>query len=632
MSSHTLDHSNNSPEPSIQLHRRIPIVESSSSEDTDPVIDLSSVSTYCYSQQSCPTPDTPEMPKKTKLLEPYIETPNVQSTDIQVSHLSPDQKRVWDGLNCSFRNMFVTGSAGSGKSFLMRCIRRNFKHPSFKWAPNRIIVTAPTGVAALNVQGSTIHSFFGPKFAQHDNPKEIEAAMLIENRIELQYERVLLIIDEISMKVFGGVRLLIFGDFLQLPPADEHTTYVFKSKLWEDCNFQYFTLTHAHRQNNDTKFYNFLQSIRFGGLTDKSPNNIKLWSSLYYELFSRTINFNENPLFDHTVLAARRRQVETYHNFFLKKKRNEIVKINAIDSCTDQSSKEELDKMIESQISVCIGIPMMFRINFLSDGICNGTIGIISQINYDEKDNTKVSTICITVNKETITLERHKFEHCIVSQNKKRIIATRKQFPISSGTCFTIHKSQGLTLAKVIIDLYKIFDYNQLYVALSRCKSFDDFKIVNLPCTFPPITKELLDFQNNVSAMSDPVVPPLRPSIISNDVENKTVIPELPPPLTPLKNKFLPPLTPLKSLSPLTPAKKNDLNNTIIPKLTPLKALKPQSLPPLKKKRLDNDEKRCLYEKEVYQLQSIVEMVDDRLKNEAKSKLEEFLKKFDVLK
>jgi len=399
---------------------------------------------------------------------------NTTSSDFPL--LSSQQKSVIE-LFEQGKNILVTGGAGTGKSHLLSFLKRNY-------ASSGLEVAASTGIAAVNIGGSTIHSWAGIGLANMPVDKIIEnifSAKLSKVRRRIKQTKTLAI-DEISMisadvfeildKVFravrendkpmGGMQIILFGDFLQLPPISRdsyNSNFCFSSGAWEGLNLQTFILQQVFRQD-DTKFIKVLNNLRFGILDEEDQEILE----------SRIQAKDKNLATKPTVLTTHNYKVEKINETELKKiphteisyaaqyfgapERAEFLKKNCL-------APEVLKLKIGAQV-------MMIKNTYQKEGIINGSLGIVKE--FSSKKNYPVVEFVggkiITIGPEEWLLEKY-------DEHKKELIAEAgvNQIPLILAWAITIHKSQGLTLDKISCDLSEVFSPGQIYVALSRARA-----------------------------------------------------------------------------------------------------------------------------------------------------------------
>jgi hypothetical protein len=399
------------------------------------------------------------------------------------------------------KNIFLTGKAGTGKTTFLKEIQKK--------SSKRMIVVAPTGVAAINAGGVTIHSFFQLPFGpilpgQSARRPERKTGFdkirrFSKEKINIMKSLDLLIIDEISMvradlldgidetlrrfkdrnKAFGGVQLLMIGDLQQLSPVVKNeeweilrdyydSAFFFSSRALKKTDYITILLKQIYRQT-DQAFIEILNKVR----TNKADKDtIDLLNKRYIP------DFIDQDHEGYIILATHNAQAAG-----INKKRLDKLESPAI-FVTGETEGEfpEYSYPTDIHLELKVGAQVMFIKNDPSfeKEYYNGKIGIISEIEEDE--------IWIRCEGEDnlISLERHEWENVKyhidneTSEIKEEIIGRFIQFPLKLAWALTIHKSQGLTFEKAIIDARSAFAHGQVYVALSRCKSLEGL-VLNAP-------------------------------------------------------------------------------------------------------------------------------------------------------
>ncbi len=384
--------------------------------------------------------------------------------------------------------IYLTGKAGTGKTTFLKHIKNITE--------KNTVILAPSGVAAINAGGVTIHSFFqipfGP-FLPNDlrlNTNSFyDTFRYRENKKQIIKNLELLIIDEISMvrcdmldiidrilKVtrnnklpFGGVQVILIGDTFQLPPVTKNnewnilsqfykTPFFFSSKVIEQNKPLYIELKKIYRQN-EQEFIDLLNRVR----VDKVNSNDFI-----------TLNSKYNPAFsangsDYIILATHNKIVNQTNLTKLNQLETEIYTFEA------NVIKDFPDKIMPTDrfLKLKVGAQIMFIKNDIGDikKYYNGKIGKIKEL-----ENNKI--VVVFDNEQEVEVERAEWENIKYTYNKEKkkieeeIIGTFEQYPIRLAWAITVHKSQGLTFEKVIADLGSAFASGQVYVALSRCTSF----------------------------------------------------------------------------------------------------------------------------------------------------------------
>ena len=378
-------------------------------------------------------------------------------------------------------NLFITGKAGTGKSTLIEYFRNTTK--------KKIVVLAPTGLAAINVKGQTIHSFFhlAPRFA---DPFTVPRRS--NSRIYKDLDTV--IIDEISMVradtfdavdrflrlngkdrnlPFGGVQVIVVGELYQLPPivSREEThifsqffesPYFFSSKVFSEAEFSVIELSHIFRQK-DEKYIELLNKIRVG---EVSMSDLELVNS-------RIVTHDyEKVRREFITLATTNSVVAGINDSELNKIDAPLFTYQAV--VEDDFPTEDRTLPVELELKLKKGARVIFVKNDKARRWVNGTSGVVDAL---DKDGIKVKLDeegfhdVVTVPIEE--WENIKYEYDDQKQEVIPVVLGRlKQYPLKLAWAITIHKSQGMTFNKANIDFSRSpFTHGQTYVALSRCRT-----------------------------------------------------------------------------------------------------------------------------------------------------------------
>ncbi len=379
------------------------------------------------------------------------------------------------------KNVFLTGAAGSGKTFVLN---KYIEHLNRKQVVTA--VTASTGIAATHLQGMTIHSWSGIGIRDSLDKKELDKIASNE-RIRQHYEKTrVLIIDEISMlhphqldmvdKIaqtilkneapFGGIQVVLCGDFFQLPPVTSSVTtaekvFAFESAAWINGGFQVCYLHEQHRQGDDP-LLNILNDIRAGKAGEHTKTILRT-------------RYKKEPLSSvkATKLYARNVNVDTINE-------SELLNIASEEKSFSMITKghsgliEGLKKscLAPEELFLKVGAEVMFIKNDPYGDYVNGTRGIVTGF----AKSAQGWPIVKTFDGKTITAypEEWKFE------DNGKVTAIISQVPLRLAWAITIHKSQGMTLDAVEVDLGDTFEPGMGYVALSRVRRLDGLKLLNL--------------------------------------------------------------------------------------------------------------------------------------------------------
>ena len=394
--------------------------------------------------------------------------------------LSDDFRYVLDILEKSNKSMFITGRAGTGKSTLLQLFRRTTR--------KRTVVLAPTGVAALNVKGQTIHSFFKlPAKALHRSEIKRLKFRKLYQKIEV------IIIDEISMVradlldnidvflqrnrdnslPFGGVQVVFFGDLFQLPPVvatmeekllfqtDFDSPYFFSAHVFQDFQMEMMELRQIYRQNN-RHFIRLLESVRLNTIDYDDLEDLN-------ERYIPDFESEEHYI----TLSARNATVNRINKLALEQ-------LDSPPYVYMGKVERQFDPRLyptELVLTLKEGAQVMFIKNDTEGKFVNGTIGKIVTLSEDKikvlvEEGGQSETI--TVKKMDWELLRYKVNALDESKLESEAIGKFTQYPLKLAWAITIHKSQGKTFEKMIIDLGKgAFEHGQTYVALSRCRTLN---------------------------------------------------------------------------------------------------------------------------------------------------------------
>ena len=392
-------------------------------------------------------------------------------------------RNAWDFVEHTGISIFLTGKAGTGKTTFLRALKEH--------SNKRNVIVAPTGVAAMNAGGMTIHSFFQlplSPFVPNAN---------IKNRFDYSKEKRkimrtldLLIIDEISMvradvldaidsvlrrfrepnKPFGGVQLLMIGDLQQLTPVvtptEEEllqryydTPYFFGSKALRSINYVTIELTHVYRQQDET-FITLLNNIREGNVSESDLQRLN-------QRYDPTFQPKQGG--DYIRLTTHNRMAESYNEDQLRNLPTRAYTFSA----ETEGNFPEYNYPTDFNLTLKVGAQVMFIRNDNIGRYYNGRIGHVTYV-----DNEKISVLC-PGDEEPFDVEAEIWENTKYTLNEKtkqieaEVQGTFKQYPLRLAWAITIHKSQGLTFEHAIIDAQASFASGQVYVALSRCKSLE---------------------------------------------------------------------------------------------------------------------------------------------------------------
>ena len=408
---------------------------------------------------------------------------------------------AWRFISQTNTSVFLTGKAGTGKTTFLRRLH--------ELTPKRMVVLAPTGVAAINAQGQTIHSFFqlplGPLVPGEANTERKKHFRMSQDKKNLIRTLDLLIIDEISMvradlldaideemrkyrdrnKPFGGVQLLLIGDLQQLPPVTKEgewqllapyyaTPWFYASHALQQVKYVTIELRHIYRQQ-DLKFIDILAKIRTGRIDNDTLS---------------LLNTRHNPQFqpptdeDWIRLTTHNRMAQDYNDRQLAALTTPFRTFQARIQRNFPESSYPADK----SLTLKVGAQVMFIKNDPTGAHAyyNGKIGIVHEFSdegiviYCKEDDSYIGV-------EPVTWENTKYTIDPETQNiREEIEGTFTQYPLRLAWAITVHKSQGLTFQHAVLDINQSFAHGQAYVALSRCRTLEGL-VLSRPVTLSSI-------------------------------------------------------------------------------------------------------------------------------------------------
>lgn len=399
---------------------------------------------------------------------------------------NPELRTAWEIIANTDTHLFLTGKAGTGKTTFLRDLREKL--------PKRMVVLAPTGIAAINAQGVTIHSFFQLNFGP-----QIPGTMQQNKRFQFRKQKVqlirsldLIVIDEISMvradvldaiddvlrryrdhsRPFGGVQMLMIGDMQQLAPVAKEdewrllsphyaTPYFFSSKALQSTDFVTVELKHVYRQN-DPVFLDILNKVRTNTADDAT---LKRLNERYIPDFSPRNEEGYIRLMTHNYQA----------DAVNRQKLEELDTLPYNYEAAVEGDFPEMAYPTEKDLMLKTGAQVMFVKNdsSIQKAFYNGMLGEVVEM------TDKVITVRSLDGGDIIEVGHERWENTKYSLDdntkeiKEEVVGTFSQFPLKAAWAITIHKSQGLTFEHAIIDVQHSFAHGQTYVALSRCKTLE---------------------------------------------------------------------------------------------------------------------------------------------------------------
>lgn len=392
-----------------------------------------------------------------------------------ITDINEEKQKIFNEMENTNNNIFITGKAGTGKSYLLKYFREN--------TSKKVLYTAPTGIAALNIEGVTLHTAFG-----WNNLLDEHEIKISNNKKELFNSTDTIIIDEISMvrvdvfnqidkilryatgidKPFGGKQMILMGDLFQLPPVankeeSEFFTdkyggiFFFNSSAYKEGKFIFKELEEVFRQSEKV-FIDILNNIREGKVTSDDINNLN----------------------KHYVPEVPRRVVQVVPK---KDEANKInyENLNKIDLqeytylaniVIGDNNLKETDFPCDFTLKLKVGALVMMITNDQEHRRwVNGTLGIVSKLD--------INSVTVTINGTDFEISPVPFNKykCEYDRNEKKlkyiVESSVNQYPLILAYAITIHKSQGMTYQQIACNLESCFAPGQAYVALSRCANFD---------------------------------------------------------------------------------------------------------------------------------------------------------------
>lgn len=399
-------------------------------------------------------------------------------------------------------NVFLTGAPGSGKTFLLKEYIHFLKSHHIS-----VGVTASTGIASTHLNGITIHSWSGIGIKDEIDQKEIRRLLKKEQLKKRLSKTKVLIIDEISMlhahrldlvnqviqefksnhfQPFGGIQVVLCGDFFQLPPVSKSGEpppyFVNYSNVWKDMNPKICYLTEQWRQT-DKEYLQVLNDIRRNSVDDRTIDLLK-------KRYQASINIDIRPtkLYTHNVDVELENKKELAkikakpHYFFMETKGPQPLVDFLKQSC-----------LAPEKLILKVGAPVLFLKNNFNKGYVNGTLGkVIGFDKYNELPIIKTAD----GKKIMVMPEDWMFEE------EGKVKAKITQLPLRLAWAITVHKSQGMTLDAVEMDLSKCFEPGMGYVALSRVRSLLGMRLLGMNNLALRINREILEFDKELQSLS----------------------------------------------------------------------------------------------------------------------------------
>ena len=390
-------------------------------------------------------------------------------------------------------NIILHGSGGTGKSFSLRKIATHLFNSG-----KTVCCTATTGVAALNlnvpeafISATTLHSWAGVGLADATSKKLLAKVQRDDKAFVRWLSTDYLIIDEVSMfgadffdkldfigrhvrqneeKPFGGLKLILSGDFLQLPPVKDK--WVFKSDAWEELDLVPFIFEEPKRYD-DLDYFDLLLRVRMGEPSDEDLKKLRARVKSYRKMNKILSETDSAKVIKPTILYSRKVDVEYHNDQELDELPGKLFEFVAVDNFKAYNNKarydyyiKKLDDIIPRILSYKVGAQVMLKVNRdVKKGLVNGSRGVITDI--VQADDGSYQIVVKFINGRVITFGQNIWEI-----EDKDAFSSRAQFPLILAWACTIHRGQGATLDYAVCDLgTSVFEYGQAYVALSRLRN-----------------------------------------------------------------------------------------------------------------------------------------------------------------
>ncbi len=409
------------------------------------------------------------------------------------------------GILKSGRNVFLTGSAGTGKTYLINEYTNYLKERKIKPA-----IVAPTGIAASHIGGTTIHSFFSIGIREYIDDYYLDKLLQTKSVVERLSKLKVLIIDEVSMvspgvfegmdkilraikftdKPFGGVQVILSGDFFQLPPVSKEwkeIRFIWQTELWKKLDLKIAYLEEKFRQDEDDILVSILDEIRSGDVSERT------WEILQKKMEEKTqLKIQPTKLYTHNIDVDR----------INLKELDKIEEAPHFFEAIEKGSKQNIEKiykssLVQEKLELKKGAVVIFIKNNYEKGYINGTLGVI--VDFDE--DTKAPIVELASGRK-IVAEREEWSR---ETETGKIQAVVKQIPLRLAWAITVHKSQGMTLDAAEIDLSKTFEPGQGYVALSRVKSIDGLSLSGMNNMALMVDEQVLSIDRKFKQFSEVV-------------------------------------------------------------------------------------------------------------------------------
>jgi len=416
-----------------------------------------------------------------------------------------NQKEAFKILN-SGHNVLLTGAAGSGKTYLLNKYINSLREQGIA-----VAITASTGIAATHLGGRTIHSWSGIGIKDELTRKDLQN-LAKKTYLKKQFEKTeVLVVDEISMLSayhldminlvcqtmkknslpFGGIQVILSGDFFQLPPINRNSNkikFINRAEVWPEMDIRVCYLTDQYRQS-DKIFSTLLNNLRLNKLGEEG---LKLLKSRISENQKEYSSMKITKLYTHNIDVDRVNQLE-------------LDKIEAEEKIYQMTSQgeENLIKVLEKnclapqKLVLKKGALVMFVKNkFVNDRVVyvNGSIGLVIGFNVNYYPRVRLHS------GDVIDVVPDSWQ---INDNNEQVLAKINQLPLRLAWAITIHKSQGMTLDEAVIDLSQSFSYGMGYVALSRLKNLEGLHLLGINDLACQVDPQILQYDQELLNLSE---------------------------------------------------------------------------------------------------------------------------------